>query len=57
MSLDAHLAQLRKKHEALSRLIEAEQRSPAADDLEIGKLKKQKLRIKEEIERLSPTRH
>ncbi len=57
MSLDAHISELRKKHEALSQAIEAEQRSPGSSDLEIGRLKKQKLRLKEEISRLEPTTH
>ena len=53
MNLSAHLQELRKKHEALSRQVEQEQRSPAADTLKIAELKKQKLRLKEEIERIS----
>ena len=57
MSLDAHIAELRKKHEALSQLIEDEQRRPGSSDLEIGRMKKEKLRLKEEITRLNPTAH
>ena len=53
MSLDSHLAELRKKHETLSEKIEAEQRSPGSDDLSIIELKKEKLHLKEEIERIS----
>ena len=53
MSLDSHLAELRKKHEILSDKIEAEQRSPGSDDLNIIELKKEKLHLKEEIERIS----
>ena len=53
MNLSAHLQELRKKHEALSRQVEQEQRSPAANTLKIAELKKQKLRLKEEIERIS----
>ncbi|MBC6437064.1 MAG: DUF465 domain-containing protein [Rhodobacteraceae bacterium] len=52
MSLDAHLQELRKKHEILSRKIEEAQRSPSTDELAIRDLKKQKLRLKEEISRL-----
>lgn len=54
MSLSSHLTELRKKHQNLSDAVEAAQRSPSADDLEIAQLKKQKLQIKEEIRRLSP---
>ncbi|MBD3679708.1 MAG: DUF465 domain-containing protein [Rhodobacteraceae bacterium] len=53
MSLSSHLQELRKKHQALSEKVELAQRSPASDDLNITELKKQKLRLKEEIERLS----
>ncbi len=53
MSVSAHVDQLKKKHEILSEAVEAAQRAPGTDDLAIADLKKQKLRIKEEITRLS----
>jgi hypothetical protein len=53
MSIVSHVQQLQKKHEALSTQIEQAQRSPATDDIHITELKKQKLRIKEEINKLS----
>jgi hypothetical protein len=53
MSVSAHVDQLKKKHESLSEAVEAAQRSLGIDDLKIADLKKQKLRIKEEITRLS----
>ncbi|MBI1417374.1 MAG: DUF465 domain-containing protein [Limimaricola sp.] len=53
MTLSSHLQELRKKHQSLSEAVEAAQRSLGADDLEIAKLKKQKLQLKEEISRLS----
>ncbi|MEY8842689.1 YdcH family protein [Cribrihabitans sp. XS_ASV171] len=53
MSLSAHLTELKKKHATLSTQVEEAQRSPGMDDLHVAKLKKQKLRLKEEIERLS----
>lgn len=53
MSLTSHLQELRKKHQSLSDAVEAAQRQPAVDDLELAKLKKQKLQLKEEITRLS----
>ena len=55
MSASAHLEELRKKHESLSRKVEAAQQSPSTSDLEIGEMKKQKLRLKEEIERFQTT--
>lgn len=53
MSLSSHLDELKKKHETLSDKVETAQRMPGSSDLEITDLKKQKLRLKEEIERLS----
>jgi hypothetical protein len=53
MSLSSHLQELRKKHQDLSIEVETAQRSLSFDDLAITALKKQKLKIKEEIERLS----
>lgn len=53
MSLNSHLQELKKKHQNLSDSVDALQRSPGTDDLEIAKLKKQKLMIKQEISRLS----
>jgi hypothetical protein len=52
MSLGAHLEQLKKKHEHLSERVERAQRSPGVDDLDVRELKKEKLRLKEEITRL-----
>ena len=53
MTIASHLVELRRKHEALSERVEELHRSPAADPLKIAELKKQKMRLKEEIERLS----
>ncbi|MEX0279601.1 MAG: YdcH family protein [Arenibacterium sp.] len=53
MSLSAHLAELKKKHQHLSTEVEEAQRAPGVDGLMIANLKKQKLKLKEEIERLS----
>lgn len=53
MSLGSHLQELRKKHQHLSEAVEEAQRHPGYDDLAIAEMKKQKLRLKEEISRLS----
>lgn len=53
MSVEAHLSELRKKHDVLSEKIEEEQRSPGSNDLHVVELKKEKLRLKEEIEKLA----
>ncbi len=52
MTLSSHLEELRKKHQSLSEQVEEAQRSLGVPDLQITELKKQKLRIKEQIERL-----
>lgn len=52
MTISAHVQELRKKHQHLSEQVEIAYRSPGTDGLEIAKLKKQKLRLKEEISRL-----
>ncbi|MEI4196984.1 YdcH family protein [Roseovarius sp. E0-M6] len=53
MSLSSHVEELKKKHHSLSLQVEEAQRAPGSNDLEIAELKKQKLRIKEQIEKLS----
>lgn len=53
MSLTSHLQELKRKHQHLSEEVEQAQRAPGVDDLAVASLKKQKLRLKEEIERLS----
>lgn len=53
MSVSSHLDQLRLKHEALKVRIREEERRPGTDHLTITALKREKLHLKEEIERLS----
>lgn len=53
MSVASHVTELKRKHEHLSTAVEAAQRRPAVDDLEIADLKKQKLKLKELITRLT----
>lgn len=53
MSFNSRLHELRRRHEALSTEVEKAQRAPGFDDLAIAEMKKQKLRLKEEISRLS----
>ncbi|SPF77650.1 YdcH family protein [Pseudoprimorskyibacter insulae] len=53
MSLSSHVQELKRKHKTLSDQVETAQRAPASDGLELVHLKKQKLKLKEEIERLS----
>lgn len=59
MSVSSHLDELRRKHAVLEQKIETELRSPGSDDLQITEMKREKLRLKDEISRLSasPTLH
>ena len=53
MNVSPHLDSLRSKHAALETRIQDEQRRPGADNIQLSSLKRQKLQLKEEIERLS----
>lgn len=55
MSLSSHLQELKKKHAYLSDAVEDAQRKPGTDTIYLARMKKQKLRLKEEITRLSAT--
>lgn len=57
MSLSAHLAELTEKHKHLERQIEEEIARPGSDDLEIRRMKQEKLRLKEQIARLTGDTH
>jgi len=52
MSMQSHLAELEKKHQALEQEINDWLTHPAVDDLKIVELKRKKLLVKDEIERL-----
>jgi hypothetical protein len=52
MSLQTHLSQLTRKHEALEREIRQATLRPSEDDLRIAELKRRKLLLKDEINRL-----
>ncbi|NQU60954.1 MAG: YdcH family protein [Rhodospirillales bacterium] len=49
MSLDGKIDTLKSKHQALENAIEDHNNRPHPDDIEIASLKKQKLKIKDEI--------
>ncbi|MEO4000788.1 DUF465 domain-containing protein [Mesorhizobium sp. CAU 1732] len=58
MSLASHLAELKRKHGDIEREIDEASNHPSYDALEIAQLKRRKLALKDEIEKLrSPTRH
>ncbi|GJD51463.1 hypothetical protein OPKNFCMD_4217 [Methylobacterium crusticola] len=55
MSLHTHLSELERKHEALEREIQDAITHPSTDDLRIVELKRRKLHLKDEINRLRTT--
>ena len=52
MSIQAHLAELEKRHQVLEQEITEEMAYPSRDDLKIAELKRRKLLVKDEIARL-----
>jgi hypothetical protein len=59
MSLASHLAELQRKHGDIEREIDEALMHPSIDDLQIAQLKRRKLALKDEMEKLrtSATRH
>ena len=53
MSLSAHIQNLEKRHSVLEGKIESEFVRPLPDFVKVTQLKKQKLLVKEELQRLS----
>jgi hypothetical protein len=52
MSLASHLEELKRKHGDIEREIDEAMAHPSIDDLEIVSLKRRKLALKDEIEKL-----
>jgi hypothetical protein len=52
MSIQAHLAELERRHRALEQEIADALAHPSTDDLKIAELKRRKLQVKDEIARL-----
>ncbi|MCB9943091.1 MAG: YdcH family protein [Geminicoccaceae bacterium] len=52
MSLQEHVVSLRSKHARLEQLIDDEQHRPLPDQTTLAKLKREKLRVKDELENL-----
>ncbi|WID98096.1 DUF465 domain-containing protein [Bosea vestrisii] len=62
MSLQTHLVELERKHRQLEEAIAQAVLSPSSNDLSVAELKRKKLLLKDEIERVrltmpSPTLH
>ena len=52
MTQQSHLAALERKHQALERKIQDAVSHPGTDDLKLAELKRRKLQLKDEIEKL-----
>jgi len=52
MAVEAHIRELADKHQKLQELIDAEMSHSGWDQMRIAALKKEKLRLKDELERL-----
>ncbi len=57
MALESHIREVADKHQKLQEQIEAEMTHSAWDDLRVAALKKEKLRLKDELERLRSPAH
>ena len=57
MTIEAHLATLEKKHFALEEKLHAAIKQPSSGDETIADIKRRKLRIKDEIERIRSSAH
>jgi len=53
MSLETHVEALTKKHASIDEIIEQEEHRPYPDAMRLMQLKRQKLRLKEELGRFS----
>jgi len=52
MTIEDHIAELKRQHHALEKKIAEELKHKSVDDFDIAELKRQKLHLKDEIERL-----
>ncbi|MFN9926237.1 MAG: YdcH family protein [Phenylobacterium sp.] len=57
MALDARIRELGSRHQSLEQAIQDELRRPHADDIRLRQLKRQKLKLKEELETLRGRPH
>ena len=52
MSMQSHITELERRHAALEREIETAMLHPSVDNLEVADMKRRKLRLKDEIQKL-----
>jgi len=55
MAIQGHINHLSNQHKKIENIIESEMSNPDWDEIRVAALKKQKLRIKDELERLRAT--
>jgi len=55
MAVEARLRELGARHQSLEKAIQDELRRPSSDDLRVQELKRQKLKLKDELEALRAT--
>ena len=52
MSLESHMTELVRRHQAIDTAIALEEARPSVDDLKLHEMKRKKLQLKDEIEKL-----
>ena len=52
MSIDSHLNELMRRHQEIEKAILTEESHLASDDIKVHELKRKKLHLKDQIERL-----
>ncbi len=52
MSMEGHLTELSRRHQAIEKRIEAEKARPATDPMKLSELKRRKLQLKDEMTKL-----
>ncbi|HEY3778984.1 MAG TPA: DUF465 domain-containing protein [Rhizomicrobium sp.] len=57
MALEGHIQELSEKHRKLQEMIESEMAHPDWDEVRVAALKKEKLKIKDQMERLRASVH
>ena len=57
MAVDARIRELGNRHQSIERMIQDELSRPAYDDMRLKQLKRQKLKLKEEMEGLRARVH
>ena len=57
MAVESHIREIADKHQKIQELIEAEMTHSGWDEIRVAALKKEKLRLKDELERLRAHSH